>query len=163
MRKVEFVPFKLTDKAEIYSIRVDDRETTEFQEFIVTYKNTEDIFLEDDYNSIIRTLIKMASEGISESLFRPEGSIKDRICALPLFSIKRDKGKHGTLRLYCIRISDKIIILGGGGEKSTRTYQEDISLNEKVELLQQIDRELSIIEDNGIDLSVELNNIILNI
>lgn len=32
------------------------------------------------------------------------------------------------LRLYCLRISDKILILGNGGVKHTKTYEEDPKL-----------------------------------
>ena len=43
--------------------------------------------------------------------------MNDRLCALPIES--------GRIRLYCLRISDEILILGNGGEKSTKTYEED--------------------------------------
>ena len=33
MRQVEFVPFRLTDIAEIYSIRIEGKENSEIQEF----------------------------------------------------------------------------------------------------------------------------------
>ena len=33
MRQVEFVPFRLTDVAEIYSIRIEGKENSEIQEF----------------------------------------------------------------------------------------------------------------------------------
>ena len=32
------------------------------------------------------------------------------------------------MRLYCLRISEQIVILGNGGVKSTRTYEEDSRL-----------------------------------
>lgn len=32
MREVEFVPFRLTDNADIYSIRIDGRENTEHRQ-----------------------------------------------------------------------------------------------------------------------------------
>ena len=85
------------------------------------------------------------------------------VCALPLYSTIRDKKKHGTLRLYCIRISDNLLIVGGGGIKATRTYEEDEVLSEKVKTLQLIDRELAKLEDNGTDLNKGLYNITLQI
>lgn len=53
-----------------------------------------------------------------ERYFRNEGG---NIKALGLDSKK--------LRLYCLRISDQILIVGNGGIKNTRTYQEDDELN----------------------------------
>lgn len=46
------------------------------------------------------------------------------------------------LRLYCLRISDQILILGNGGIKSTRTYQENEKLNGYVMDLQTFDKVL---------------------
>lgn len=42
-----------------------------------------------------------------------------------------------NLRLYCLNISHKILILGNGGIKQTQTYQEDVNLH--VRNLQKID------------------------
>lgn len=119
------MPFRLTDVAEIYSIRIEGKENSEIQEFIITFKDIPDKYLKDDFDGIIRNLIKISEKGAAESMFRPEGKIRDRVCALPLYTVPREKCKHGVLRLYCIRLSENLIIVGGGGEKSTRTYEED--------------------------------------
>ena len=163
MRQVEFVPFRLTDVAEVFSIRIDGKENSELQEFIITFKDISDKYLKDDFNTIIRNLIKISENGAPESVFRPEGKIRDRVCALPLYSTARNKSKHGVLRLYCIRISENLLIIGGGGEKVTQTYEEDEILSEKVKTLQLIDRELTILEENGTELNTGLYNITLQI
>ena len=157
------MPFRLTDIAEIYSIRIEGKENSEIQEFIITFKDIQDKYLKNDFDGIIRNLIKISENGAAESMFRPEGKIRDRVCALPLYTVPREKCKHGVLRLYCIRLSENLIIVGGGGEKSTRTYEEDKTLHKKVKILQQIDKELSILEDKGIDLNTDLNNITIQI
>lgn len=55
--------------------------------------------------------------GARENLFRPEGN---NIKAIPL-CIEQRRGKGvGTLRLYCIRISGKILIIGNGGIKRVK-------------------------------------------
>lgn len=46
------------------------------------------------------------------------------------------------LRLYCLRISDQILILGNGGVKTTRTYQENEQLSGYVMDLQTFDKVL---------------------
>ena len=89
--------------------------------------------------------------------------MNDRVVALPLYTTPRNKRKHGTLRLYCIRISDNLLILGGGGEKATQTYEEDAFLLEKVRTLQNIDKELSRLEDYGVDIHTRINNLTINI
>ncbi len=57
--------------------------------------------------------------------------MKDNVCALPIES--------GKLRLYCLRLSDRILIIGNGGIKESRTYQEDKTLLGYVMDLQKFD------------------------
>lgn len=80
-----------------------------------------------------------------------------------VFTIRIDGKANGTLRLYCIRVSDRLLILGGGGEKKTKTYQEDPILFEKVHTLQEIDKVLTDLEQDGIDLSKDIINLTINI
>ena len=48
--------------------------------------------------------------------------------------------ESGKLRLYCLRLSDQIVILGNGGVKTTRTYQEDPKMYGYVLDLQRFER-----------------------
>lgn len=100
-------------------------------------------------------------QGALENQSRPEGQLKDRVVALPLLVRPRDKETHGTLRLYCIRISEQLLILGGGGIKTTDTYEENESLLSQVSLLQEIDKQLFLMETNGKDLASEIYNLTL--
>ena len=163
MRQVEFVPFRLTEAADIYSIRIVGKETTEFQEFLISFKDIDDNYLRSDFNRILASLSTMINNGIMERYFRPEGNLNDRIHALPLYTIPRPKQCNGTLRLYCIRISDQLLILGGGGEKTTQTYDEDAILSDKIQTLQSIDNALRELEKDGIDIHQSINNLTLNI
>ena len=43
------------------------------------------------------------------------------------------------LRLYCLRITDKILIIGNGGTKTTQTYEESNELLGYVIDLQKFD------------------------
>jgi hypothetical protein len=54
------------------------------------------------------------------------------------------------LRLYALRLSDKILILGNGGVKSTRTYNEDDVLKGYVMTLQKLDRLLKKNVEDGV-------------
>ena len=105
----------------------------------------------------------MAKDGVLERFFRPEGHIRDRVYAIPLEILKRDKTKHGTLRVYCIRVSDTLLIVGGGGLKTTDNYDVDVTLLNIVETLQAIDAELMDLEDDGVDIETEVINLKLYI
>ena len=77
-------------------------------------------------------LAKIIDKGALERFFRNEGHMQDHVKALAIDSRK--------LRLYCLRISDQILILGNGGIKSTRTYQENELLSGYVMDLQKFDQ-----------------------
>ena len=58
--------------------------------------------------------------------------MNDRVCALPITQSK--------LRLYCLRLSESILILGNGGVKKSRTYEENEELSGYVLNLQNFDK-----------------------
>ena len=95
------------------------------------FKNEADV--SRDLNVILSYIEQMINgAGFLERYFRPEGKMRDDVCALPVVS--------GKLRLYCLRLSDSILIAGGGGRKTTKTYEEDTNLNGYVISLQKLDK-----------------------
>lgn len=54
------------------------------------------------------------------------------------------------LRLYCLRLSDSVLIVGNGGVKNTQTYEEDKDLNGYVISLQKLDALLKADIRNGV-------------
>lgn len=79
----------------------------------------------------MNTLRKILDNGALERYFRYEGKMSDRTVALPVLRSK--------LRLYCLRLSDSVLIVGNGGEKDTQTYEESSELNGFVITLQKLD------------------------
>jgi hypothetical protein len=157
--KVEFVPILLTEKTDIYTIRLDDDKSTEFHKFLIMFKDTDDEYLKSDLDRILSAIKKISENGALESYFRNESRADDRVCAVPLLIMPRDKTKHGTLRLYCISVSDNLLIVGGGGLKVTDSYEEDPALLEKVRTLQSIDSKISELEQYDVKLIDKLVNI----
>ncbi len=80
----------------------------------------------------MRFVEQILSNGAFERYFRREGKVSDSVMALPVLKSR--------LRLYCLRLSDKILILGNGGVKRSRTYQEDDTLQGYVIDLQKFER-----------------------
>lgn len=68
--------------------------------------------------------------------------MSDNLCALPIES--------GRIRLYCLRISDEILILGNGDVKPTATYEEDPKLMGYALDLQKFDKLLKKDIEEGI-------------
>ncbi|MBP5636122.1 MAG: hypothetical protein J6X25_01205 [Bacteroidales bacterium] len=104
-----------SSKVTLYSISFEKDGTTEFEKFVQTFETNATFNL--DYQRIIAALQSVLNYGALERFFRPEGKAMDSVSALPI--------EGGSLRLYCLRLSEQIVIIGNGAEKRTRTYEED--------------------------------------
>ena len=139
------------DNVSLYSICFNGNEVSEYEKFLLKFKNN--ARLNKDFQTIILALSKIIEKGALERFFRNEGKMSDNLCALSIDSRR--------LRLYCLRISDQILIVGNGGEKTTRTFQEDEILSGYVMDLQKFDELLRQAQKTG-TISIE-NNIITSI
>lgn len=84
-------------------------------------------------------LKKIIENGALERHFRTgESKIKDGVVAIPLDIVRRKRG-CGTLRLYCLRISDEVLILGNGGIKYGNAYNDNEELKTHVTNLARLD------------------------
>ncbi|MBO7067707.1 MAG: hypothetical protein J6W52_03375 [Bacteroidaceae bacterium] len=130
MAKVAIKTLKQTEKNGLFSLIFENEAYSEFEKFIEKFKNEADVAR--DLNVILSYIEQMINgAGFLERFFRPEGKMRDDVCALPVVS--------GKLRLYCLRLSDSVLIAGGGGRKTTKTYDEDSNLNGYVISLQKLD------------------------
>lgn len=129
-----------TDKVSIYSPKYDGEEMTEFEKFLLNHSSHSEAQLKCDFESIIAAIDKMLKDcGARENLFRPEGR---NVVAIPLVIQQRRKKDIGTIRLYCIRFSDRLLIIGNGGIKTTRRYEDDPILADIVETLRKIEHSI---------------------
>ena len=128
-----------SEKVSFYSISFQMDRTTEFERFLSKFE--EEAEFNEDYQKILEALEIILDRGALERYFRPGGALRDNLCALPLES--------DNIRLYCLRISDEILILGNGDRKETRTYQEDTRLFGYALDLQKFDRLLRDDLDKG--------------
>ena len=135
-----------SEKTALYSISFEKDGTTEFEKFVAEFEMN--ATYNSDYQRIIAALQVILDKGALERFFRPEGKMKDRVAALSLDSQK--------LRLYCLRISDQILIIGNGGKKNTRTYEESAELSGYVMDLQEFDKILTEAQMDG-SITIEKN------
>lgn len=139
MPSVTLKTIEQNDNVGMFSICFDGNEESEFERFLNEFKDN--ATLNKDFNVILLALSKIIDKGALERFFRNEGKMSDNVKALAIDSHK--------LRLYCLRISDQILILGNGGVKTTRTYQEDDKLSGYVMDLQTLDRVLLNAQKSG--------------
>lgn len=129
MSEVELMILNEGAMCTLYTIQFTSEDESEYQRFYNKFKD--DATLNPDLLNIIKIVGRISERGALERFFRPEGKMNDSVAALPLLTSK--------LRLYCLRISDGILVLGNGGVKNSRTYQEDDSLRGYVMDLQKLD------------------------
>lgn len=127
-------------KVSLYSPRFDGEEFTEFEKFLLKYK---DVYPKDVAQIVYRLDI-IKRDGAEDRHFRYEGTKRDRAMALPSHL------ETASLRLFLLNIQSRVLILGNGGIKDTATYQEDNHLNRCVETLQKIDIQIKTMERQNI-------------
>lgn len=129
MSEVELLLLDQSENCTVYTIQFLSDDLNEFEKFVSKFQT--DGELNKDYRIIAKFIDQILDFGALERYFRPEGKIRDSVVALPTLRSK--------LRLYALRLSDKILILGNGGEKKTRTYDEDDTLRGYVITLQRFE------------------------
>ena len=130
MSEAELILVEEARNCTLYTIQFLSEDDTEFEQFYNKFKD--DVELNPDFMRIVGFLGKIADFGALERYFRPEGKMNDNVVALPVVRSK--------LRLYCLRLSDKILILGKGSKKDTKTYEESKELSGYVLTLQNFNR-----------------------
>lgn len=122
-----------------YSIHLDNEELSELERFFEKFPEGCDY--DEDIDTIIAWIDRIGESGALERYFRYEGKYGDGVSAIPIETSK--------LRLYCLRISEKILIFGNGDVKLSATWQESETLAEYVETLVDTSRYIASRINNG--------------
>lgn len=120
------------DKASIYSIVTEDSKVPFIDRFIEEHKEE----FTQDLLSIMSRLKSMGNAvGALDIYFKLDEGLEwnDLVCAV--YDIP---DKH--LRLYCIRLNEKIVVIGNGGPKNVRAWQDDPKLSREVHEMMQYSR-----------------------
>jgi hypothetical protein len=109
------------DKAVIYSVHKENDAKNLFDQFVDEYKESH----KKELQFLLKRLQTIGQvTGAREIFFKTnEGKPGDGVCAL------YDE-PDTTLRLYCIRYGNCAVILGSGGPKNTRSWQQDDKLDQ---------------------------------
>lgn len=117
-----------------YSIHLQNEELTELENFFVKFP--EGCEYDEEIDVVISWLDKIAEKGALERYFRPEGNYGDGVGVIPI-----DVGNK--IRLYCLRLSDKILVFGNGGVKDAARWEDSETLAPYVKLLIDTSRFIS--------------------
>lgn len=136
------------ERVNIYSLRFEGEALTEFEKFLLGHKQRHG----DDIGRILARLDKIGIDGVFERHFRYAATKRDRVAELP------SHFETSKLRLYCLCLTENILILGNGGIKSTRTYNEDPLLNSFVNIMRNVENAIQEKQRGGL---IELNGKVL--
>ena len=122
------------DNVNFYSIRLAGEELTEVEAFFEKFPIGSEY--DEEIDVIISWMDKIAERGALERYFRAEGRYGDGVGVIPI-----DIGNK--VRLYCLRLSDKILVFGNGGVKDVARWEESKELAPYVKLLIDTSRFIS--------------------
>lgn len=140
-RLLRLEPFLVGRKLTIYTIRFLDKyekpellsETEKFFESI-TESHSDDYQI---FKALLKNIIDIS--GARPKFFRDESN-SDCNYLKALVRENQDGTKYqGECRLYCLHYDNERLILGNGGIKKTRTFNEDSKLNKFAKVLQRLD------------------------
>ena len=129
MSEAKITSIGQTSAVGLFSIIFEGDSLSEFRKFIEKFKD--DAVRNKELNVILTQIGRIQQNGALERYFRYEGKISDHVMALPVL--------RSGLRLYCLRMSDSVLIVGNGGIKNTRSSEQDPELNGYVINLQKLD------------------------
>lgn len=116
-------------RAALYTIQFEDEATTEYNQFLSNPKNRACA----DFQPLRARLDDLINRyGFQQRFFKYESSPNDPIQALHY--------ENKRLRLYCWRLSEKLMVAGNGGVKEVARYEDDRFLLNCVDRLKYFDR-----------------------
>lgn len=118
---VEFLEIDdfVSKKVKFYSVFLGGNEDYEFERFL----NKDFPGHEEEFEKIIEILEEIAKNGAKKYLFREEvnaNALPARSKEVTLLTTTNDFG----IRLYCIRLSDRVLVLLNGAIKTTQKAQD---------------------------------------
>ena len=118
-------------KANIYTVYLEEEKASLFDLFIQQFRESNP----EELRSMVSRLRAIGhTTGASENFFRlGEWRYDDKIVAL--HELPKMK-----LRLYCIRYTDGLIIVGGGGPKDVRAWQNEHHLRAGADAMIQVSK-----------------------
>lgn len=118
---VTIKPFKTFRKVKHYTFWVDGRERSEADAFFSRFEHNEE--LAKDLDTLVAWLAEVGdNRGATGRHFRPENAAN----ALPPPAKVMVELTVGScnLRLYCVRLSEEVVILANGGRKTSDPVQK---------------------------------------
>lgn len=123
-------PIQEYECVKFYSAKADNESSendslyNEFEKFLIKFRKDEDEGLKEEFEIILRIIQKIGESYARLEFFRQENSAfalpSNYGAKIETIEIKA----HSKLRLYCVIVSDEIVVLCNGGWKTTKQTQD---------------------------------------
>ena len=148
---VTIKPYKAFKKVKYYTFFVEDRMQSETEVFFSAYEHEEEFA--EDLNILVTWLKEIGeNKGAKTHYFRPENAAE----ALPPPARIMAELTIGScdLRLYCVRLSEEIVILAGGGRKTSDAAQDSPDVKPKFQFANKMAKQLlKLLQERGIEIN----------
>ncbi len=129
-----------TEKVSMYSPKYNGETLNGFEKFLVANQTHTNSQLKVFFDAILSVLEKISETGAYERYFRLEGG---NVKAIPTYiTLPRLDKKIGKMRLYCLRLSDRLLILGNGAVTTAQKNREDVVLLTIIGSLRDIEQHI---------------------
>ena len=131
-------------KVKYYTVRLEDEPHSEMEKFILRFEM--DVEFQNDFENILALLVVLGNEkGAKSRYFRDESAAQ----ALPpeIREALRENWVQfidAGLRLFCLRMSDEVVILLNGGIKSSQKTKGSPDLAGKFRFAQQVNKAIDL-------------------
>lgn len=138
--------FKTFERVAYYTLQVEGREQSETDSFFTRFEQEE--LLARDLNLLVAWIQEIGQRrGAKARYFRFENAAS---ALPPPARIMAELGNdYCQFRLYCIRLSDEVVILANGGRKVSQTVQNSPELMTHFRFANKIAQQLMVLSQSG--------------
>jgi hypothetical protein len=137
--------YKSFDKVNFYTFQFENQDLTETEKFFTKFENNTEV--EDSLNNIAVWLSLLGQKyGAKQEFFRHEADAQ--ALPPPMNKMLREVIVN-DLRLYCVCISDKIVILANGGIKTSQKVQDSPDLLPHFRFANEMSKQISTLIREG--------------
>ena len=142
--------FKTFGSVKYYTFQVEGRKQSETDNFFSTYENRPEV--SKDLEKLVAWITEIGSNrGAKSRYFRSENAA-DALPPPASIMAELTVG-HCDLRLYCVRLTDQVVILANGGIKMSQTVQGSPDLMPAFQFANKMARQLlELIRERSIDI-----------
>lgn len=136
-RYLRILEFETYSRVQYYTIRFETDEDNETDKFLLEYEGHP--VLKEDLDNMVDWLNEIGNYGATLDLFRKE----DLAQALPPYPEHLEFGEAANLRLYCKRLSNTVVVLFGGAEKTAQYVKDCPNCKPHFDLAQIVCQQIS--------------------